>query len=146
MPDIQCIYCNKVHDSTNKFCPHCGKATDHSIVHKAAADSPKTKVKVKKSKSGIILKSVVFLIIIAFILWYNIDPDAEENLGDVIFSAVFMLVFGFFIWLKRPKGSLEEMKKEQEKQKEQKLLREMDEPLENYDDQESNVNSDDSDD
>jgi len=30
MSTIKCIQCNKTIDLTEKFCPHCGKAIDHS--------------------------------------------------------------------------------------------------------------------
>jgi predicted RNA-binding Zn-ribbon protein involved in translation (DUF1610 family) len=138
-----CPQCGHDNQAESQFCEKCGVSlkidkpkTLHSKGHYSG-----TMIKGKPSKLGLFFKVSIIVFIIAFIAWYNLDPDAEEMLGDILFSVGFMLVFGFFIWLKRPKGSRKKRKKERQEQDEKKLHEDMEqsmdessEPENDYDD------------
>jgi len=118
--DIFCNKCGCKNKPEAAFCEQCGtslKTGESSPGIKEEDTGPKvlrssgtytgTMVKGKTSKSWGLFKyiilAIILICIIAFVIWYNTDPNAKETLGNIIFSGAVILIFGIVIWLKNRK-------------------------------------------
>lgn len=120
--DNSCDKCGCKNQPEAAFCEQCGaslKSEKSTPEPKKENAGPKvlrssgnysgTMVKGKTSSSWGIFKyiilAIILICIIAFVVWYNTDPNAKETLGNIIFSGAVILIFGIVIWLKnRKKG------------------------------------------
>lgn len=117
-----CPKCGYQNVSGSSFCEKCGTSlkADTSSVESQKQQSIKTysstgnysgtMVKSKSSKSYRIFKSIAITIliiaVIAFVIWYNNDPNAKETVISVLFSVGFILIFVLIIWRKSKKGKM----------------------------------------
>lgn len=127
---IPCKNCNHENPHNVKFCEKCGtpvgavSAAPQST--NSTEDPPKivskgnysgTMVNGKTSRGWKIFKTVISVIIligiIAFIIWFNTDPDSKEKLGNILFGFVVMAIFGAVIWRKSRKGQILSTKERQ---------------------------------
>ncbi len=118
---VTCPKCGHLNPSRTSFCENCGSLIS---AKKSVTSDSKPELKTFKSEgsySGSMVKSkssksyktfkiilLVLLVIggIAFVMWFNNDPDAKEKLINVLFSAGFILVFVLIIWRKSKKGKM----------------------------------------
>ena len=119
--NILCSECGYPNPPGSLFCEKCGVSLrDKPKTEEPKKSSPKilkssgtysgTMVRSKSSKSyknfKIIMLILVVIGIVAFIIWFNNDPNAKEKLINVLFSAGFILVFVLIIWRKAKKGKI----------------------------------------
>ncbi len=116
-----CPKCGHENPADAAFCEQCGTSlktaggskeipsskSGTKVLHSTGSYTG-TMIKGKTSKSWKIFKYTLFIIIliaiVAFIVWYNTDPNAKETLGDILFGGAVMLFFAFIIWRKSKKG------------------------------------------
>ncbi|MCF6333223.1 MAG: zinc ribbon domain-containing protein [Draconibacterium sp.] len=121
MSTITCTQCNKLVESSDKFCQHCGTPILQTTGPESNPTAPKssktitssgnysgTMIKGKGSRTRKTIRNIVIGIvlggIITLIIWFQVDPEAGKKLTNVAFGFGFILVFVFFIYRAAKKG------------------------------------------
>ena len=110
-----CKSCQTVLSFDDKFCPSCGSPfrvkndetqKDKKVKTDTISSSGNysgTMVKGKKTRAFKIFRnaivSLVLAVVLAVVIWFQVDPDAGKKLKDVFFGTVFMIFFFFVGWL-----------------------------------------------
>ncbi len=114
-----CSKCNHPNLQGTSFCQKCGapllpgdsqkkqsKKEPHKIVSKGNYSG--TMIKGKTSRGWKIFRNIIialiFLGIVALIIWFQVDPEAGAKLTNIAFGLGVMLIFVFFIYRASKKG------------------------------------------
>jgi hypothetical protein len=124
-----CPSCNHPIEITDKFCPHCGSPVSLDEQQSVSSETKSTKTFTSSGNySGTMIKgkgfgtrkiirniiiAIIFIGIIALVIWIKTDPNAKEKLGNILFGFVVMAIFGAVIWRKSRKGLIKSTKQRQ---------------------------------
>ncbi len=115
---MKCNSCNTLISPDENFCPGCGiSIKDQKLTSQTDPQGPKT-ISSAGAYSGTMIKSkskfwkrlknsiigFILAIVIALIVWFQVDPDAGKKLTNILVGLGLMAVFAFFIYRKAKKG------------------------------------------